>query len=82
MATPMPKSVSFLERIETVWKTKVAYEYAYKSAYLSPSRWSCIYGSCSTSWIIARIYSHWTGFFPYLQYLILQRILARAVYVG
>ena len=29
MAAPMPKSVSFPERIETVWKTKVAYEYAY-----------------------------------------------------
>ena len=39
-----------------------AYEYASKSAHLSPLGWPCIYSRCSTSWIATRIHSHWMGF--------------------
>ena len=43
VAAPMPKSVSLLEKIVNAWRTNVAYEYASKSAYLSPLGRSCIY---------------------------------------
>ena len=48
-------------------KTDVTYVYVYKSTYLSPLGWPCIYSRSLTGWIMTGIYSHWMRSFPYCQ---------------
>ena len=70
VAAPMPKSVSSSEKRLTAWRADVLHMFAYKSAYLSPMGWPCIYSRCSTSWMVTRIRSHWVGYFCYYRYQI------------
>ena len=89
MASPMPKSFSFLKEkrdcserggggrggICLVWRC------VSELAYLSPMGWPCIYSGCSTSWMVIRSPSHWMEYFLFYSISDLFQDIGRIVYL-